>query len=196
MKREQFELTKIKVDKEGRVECFWRKQVTDGDAAYYDKCSLDSPRLCSPDLREILSNLREILAHTNQLYIHKKIETFEPSLRAKIEDKDGQRIMKKLDEAVLESMQVSGVSMGGDLETGWCVITGTHKAWNTAMAMNSPKISLSADTFMIENQLKSILVDLSDEAYAYAYEDKGAEKTLFKKAAAGSEEDREGLQEA
>lgn len=197
MKREHFELIRLKVDKEGRVDANWRRKITDGDAVYADKCAVESPRICSPDLQEILEELRHILAHTNQLYVHKKIETFEPKLRELIETKDGQRIMKKLDDSVLESMKISGISLGGDLETGWCVVTGTHAVWNTAVAMNSPKINLDSDTFMIENELKKVLTAITDEVYAYVFEGKGAQQTLFKKEETEEGgENREDLQEA
>ena len=178
MNREQFELSTLKVDKEGRVNFAWRDIIKEGDAIYADKKVLESPRICHPDLKDALENLQDTLAEANGLYSHRRLQTMEPALREFMEDKKGQRILKKLDDIVCDSVKVSGISMGGDLETGWCVITGKHEVHNTAVAMNSPKISFGGEAFGFEDSLKSLVEILIDEAFEYVFNAKGAQQTI------------------
>lgn len=179
MEKEQFELSTIKVDKEGRVVAKWREIINEGDSVYADTKSIETPRICHPDLQEALENLRECLAKANGLYSHRLISNMEPALREFMENKSGVRILNKLDGIITESVEVSGVSLGGDLETGWCVITGKHKVHNTAVAMNSPKIKFNGETFGFEETLSGLVKNLVDEVYEYIFNAKGAQQTII-----------------
>ncbi len=178
MNRKQFELNKLKIDSSGKVEISYKRMVTDGSATYADTIEVSSPRVPHPDMNEALDALKHALAESNSLFVHRNDKVLSPSLRKNLEGKIMERVLNAWDGVVLDSVEVSGVSIQGDLESGSCVITGKHNTHGTATAMNSPKISFKGDSFKIETEVRDQVKKIHEEAYCYIFENKAAQQEI------------------
>lgn len=177
MKKEDFELLKLKVDGD-KIIIDWKSKIQTEDNSYADKHNVESPRKPHPDLEESLEALTQCFAKSNDLLIHRNMDILSPNQRKELEPKELQHILSAWDKKVFDSVQVTGVSLGGDLETGWCVITGKHAVHNTKMAMNSPKINFNSTALGLEAEVSNLLERLIDECYQYVYEGKGAQVVM------------------
>jgi hypothetical protein len=178
MERSNFELRALKVNSSGKVEIEYREKFQEDDTAYSEKNSKESPRIPHPDFTESLANLRMSLGIANELFIHRKVELIAPNKRDLLTEKEMGRILNQWDSHILESLEVTGISLGGDLETGWCVIKGKHAVHGTKVAMNTPKMNFSGDTFKIENEVKELVEKVIEEAYLYIFEKKGSQTVI------------------
>lgn len=178
MEKANFELRGVKITSAGKVEIEYREKITTEDTAYSEKNSKESPRVPHPDLTEALAKLRECLGKSNELFVHRKEELIAPNKRELLETKEMSRILNKWDKTIIESLEVSGISLGGDLETGWCVIKGKHAVHGTKVAINSPKIQFAGDTFGIETEVNKLVKNVIEEAYLYIFEKKGSQTVM------------------
>lgn len=179
MKREQFELSKLKIESSGKTTISYKKTITDGSASYAEDIEMTSPRTPHPDMYAAVNALQKPLAEANDLFVHRDDSAISPSNREKLEnDKIFQRILGLWDKKVLDSVEVSGLSVQGDLETGSCVITGKHSVHGTAVAMNSPRISFEGNTFKIETEVRNLMKAIHEECYLYIFEGKAAQQEI------------------
>lgn len=181
MKKEEFELKKIKIDPAGKVTVEYSRIVRDKEVVYADDVIVTSPRLAHPDLEAALGALTTCLADANDLRIHRKDIKIMPKIAKALKDESVQAFLKILDKEVYDSVHVSGVSIQGTLEDGSCIITGKRDILHTGGALNSPKISFNGDSFGFENTVKNRVQVVINEAFAYVYENKSTNPELFAK---------------
>lgn len=180
--REHFELTKFKFDDGNQViSYFLHKENENGSYKEHYK-EVTIPIKPHEDLEQAVENLKQILVDANCLNSHRNLpKMVGPAIKA-VETLE--TVFKSMDKAVLDSVEVSGLTlqgipMEGDITEGSCVITGKHKVHNTAVAMNSPKINFSGDIYKFESKLAIIVDTIIDEVYQYLFEGKHAELELF-----------------
>lgn len=197
MNIDKFELRKLKVEASGKTTISYRRMISEGSASYADDVEVVSPRVPHPDLTQALEALVPLLAESNELYIHRDLTNISPAQREKMEDKILQRALNVWDAKINESVEVSGVSLQGDIETGSCVITGKRRVHNTAVAMNSPKISFNGDSFGIETAVQDAVKKINMEVYEYVFNKKSAQQEIpFKEEEGKTEKQEEELAEA
>ncbi len=177
MKKEEFELHKVKVDDAGKVEVTYLRSISDGEVAYVDTHIISSPRICHPDLLNSLNELSWFIAESNELLIKRK--TIEALKSAKKGSKEIESTLNKIDAKTMKSITVTGVSLQGDEENRSIVITGKRKIHHTGGALNSPKITLNGDSFKFEESLREPIDKVVDETYEYLFNLKSSDGNLF-----------------
>jgi hypothetical protein len=85
---------------------------------------------------------------------------------------------EEIDQWAASNIEISSISLNRDGDA--VVITGKVKVETGAkVAMNSPRIDLTQDSYGIEDATGEILDALIDEAYEYLYKNKRAQLELF-----------------
>lgn len=167
-----FELKKIKV-KDGKVTAIYKIPDTSNGSATKDLIELESDRIPHTDLTGALKALEMFLADSNDLRVHRKDLGLKKGDKTKLEA--AEVALLKMDEIIYQSVKVSGVAIKGDDENRSIVITGKHEVHHTAVAMNSPSISLNGESFGWEETLKPIIDNVIEEARLYVIERKSSQ---------------------
>lgn len=169
---EDFVLKKVKIDGKN-VELSYHTPDLSIGTATKDKIDVTSDRTPHPDLTKAIKALEPWLAQSNSLSVHRqemKMNAAQKKAWEKCSD-----ILEMIDSNVLNSVEVSGISLSGDEKNRSVVITGNHKTGNTATAMNSPNIKLNGDTWGFEAGLKDAIDEIYLEARAYVLEKKSSQ---------------------
>lgn len=148
--------------------------MKDGAVVYADTIDHTSPRVPHPDLEKALKKLVPMLADANKLRVWRDDIKIMPKLRKVFDNKEGERVLELWDQHLMESIEVIGISLQGDLETGSVVITGKRCG-----ALNSPKISFNGDTYGFETELKEACEKIIEEVYQYCFKNKSTTPELF-----------------
>lgn len=123
---------------------------------FIEKETRESDKIAHPDLRNAMQELKRPLVQTWNL----------PG-----EDNE-------LQDWAEENLEISSLSINSKGDA--IVITGKVKAETGAkMAMNSPRVDLSQDTYGFEEQVTAVVDRITAEAYAFLYENKRAQLELF-----------------
>lgn len=129
-----------------------------------------------PDMTKILDGMLPLLAESlrmkDMLIVgrSKKYKATDAQLKA----------LNRTWEEVLDSMDVTGVSVSGKDDNRGIVIKGEMKTGNgRVVAMNSPRIQFSANTYGFEEALEEMVEELETETWAYTYHGKGAQLEMF-----------------
>lgn len=182
MNKEDFTLKKVKVDKLGRVEAKFEQSTKDGEVSYADTHEVKSPRIIHPDLKGLLDGLKMTMAVSNDLLPHRNLPKISPAAQKHV-DKLG-KMLHDMDEEILAGITVTGLAIQGDDDkrsvvlTGKRDIKGKNRERYTAVAMNSPKISLNGDVFGFEAELADDVEKIIDEVYLYFADRKSAQGEL------------------
>lgn len=185
MNRENFNLSKFKIDTQGRLEANYEIMHTDGDTAHAEQYTMKSRRITHPDLRQLMDDLRLTVAEANDLLLYRHIKCA-PAKQQHLDKLTKE--LNKLDNELVESITVTGISIQGDVEgthdkrsvviTAKREIKGKNRDRYTAVAMNTPKIMFSSDIFGFEAALAEDVERIIDEVYLYVVERKSNQAVL------------------
>jgi hypothetical protein len=167
IKRDQFELVKIKFDrKEGTIECDWIEMVTEATTTAPIPANKTFSFNPAPQLIDLLGGMDKYITKSNGYP-----ET----------DLYRQKIV------------VNGVSISGGEKNRGCNIMATMKCENKGViAINSPRIALKNDIFHFENDLSEDLKSLENEAWEYIFNGKRGQFSIaFKEEDETEEEDNQ-----
>jgi hypothetical protein len=100
-----------------------------------------------------LKRLDVFLCDSNNLRFHRLLEGMKMEQRKRNMIAEAGDVFAILDKEILSTVQASGVVVFGSDDHRGCILTGKHRTHNTAVALNSPKISENGDTFGFETDL-------------------------------------------
>lgn len=173
-----FKLHKVKQEPNGKVKVNY--SLINADAGTTDEFEVKPDRMPHPDFFSALKKLDVFLCDSNSLRMHRTLLAAKvaPSKKAKITGA-GEELIELLDKEILATVQASGVVLFGSDDHRACVITGKHNTFNTAVAMNSPKISENGDTFGFETDLFKAIDELIQESHDYVIKHKSSQLNMF-----------------
>lgn len=172
-----FNLSKVKLLPTGGVSVEYSvTQVVENEASVLERketCTRD----VHPDLRELFVALRAIVAEAIGL------TAFVGLLRRdefkNIPDAQREAVDDFVDE-MLERIDVRGISWSGTEENVGVVITAVLETSNgLKTCVNTPRIKLAQTSFGFEENLEALTDSIKREVYAYLYEGKQAQLSLF-----------------
>jgi len=176
MEKEKFNLTKVKLLPSGGIvadytiteEVAGEVVVTD-----YTAAKNNSPH---PDLVNALADLKVIVAQVFRFDAVSKVvednaEHIKASLLQEVKDTFGE---------ILDGITVRGVSWSGTGQKAGVVITSLFDVGNgTKTAINTPRLRLGAESFGFEEVLTNLLEGIKNEVFAFLFEGKQAQLSLF-----------------
>lgn len=171
-----FNLSKVKLDPQGGIKAEYQITATvDGEPSIIDRTE-SCDRDVHPDLRGLFEDLRNIVGRvfgmTSFLTLLESDEMKLPESKKMIARSFADELMAKID--------VRGVSWSGSDENVGVVITSVFETTNgMKTAINTPRIKLAQISFGFEEQLETIVQSIKREVYAYLFEGKQAQLSLF-----------------
>lgn len=167
-----FKLSKVKLQPTGGVQVEYKlTQIVENEASVLERketCSRD----IHPDLRELFEQLRSIVARAIGLVAFVPIMDEAPAeFREKLE---------ALRSEMVQRVDVRGVAWSGVDEGEGVVITAVLETPNgLKTCIKTPRIKLAQTSFGFEDELEMITSVIEREVYAYLYEGKQAQLSLF-----------------
>ena len=171
-----FNLSKVKLDPQGGIKAEYQITATiDGEPSIIDRTE-SCDRDVHPDLAAMFEDLRTIVGRvfgmTSFLTLLESDEMKLPESKKMIARSFADELMAKID--------VRGVSWSGSDENVGVVITSVFETTNgLKTAINTPRIKLAQISFGFEEQLETIVQSIKREVYAYLFEGKQAQLSLF-----------------
>ena len=171
----EFILKKVKIGSDGKVEVLYHEPDETKGAATKNVILVSSDRVPHPDLTEAIKALTPFLTDCNSLRSHRQWEELKLNKSEKTAMAATEDIMLKLDEKVYKAVEPTGIDIKGDKDHTKVIITGKHHTGNTAVALNSPNISLNGDTWGFEQGIEDALGAIKEEARLFVIEKKSAQ---------------------
>lgn len=189
--RKNFKISKVKLLKDGGLDCHFETEEVYGDETFTEKLHSESSKDVHPDLRDKLQELAIIVARVFHL-------TFFNTLVANdkfFANKAQVIIAEEMQNELVKKINVTGISWSGQYANEGIVITATLAADNNQrMALNTIRMKFSDTRYGFEEQMEQIAEEVKDEVYEFLFEGKRAQLSLFgqlemdgKTAAAGKE---------
>lgn len=172
-----FKLHKVKQKPNGKIEVNY--SIVNSEAGTTDKYIVEPDRAAHPDFFNALKRLDVFLCDSNSLRFHRLLEGMKLEPKKKKLIAEAGDVFAILDKEILATVQASGVVVFGSEDHRGCVVTGKHRTHNTAVALNSPKISENGDTFGFETDLFAAVDALIEETEAYIIRGKSSQMNLF-----------------
>lgn len=174
--KKNFKLSKVKRIKNGGLDIHYTIEETEGSEVFNPKIHLEHPKDFHPDLTDKLGKLKPILARIYHLTFFTELmglNEFEAT-------QEQEEIAMKLECEIMDKITVNGVTFSGSDKNRGIVISGSFTAdTNQAMPINSHNLKFSSTRYGFEEEVERICEELKDEVYAYVYENKRAQMSLF-----------------
>jgi hypothetical protein len=175
MSETNFILKKVKLTSEGKVEVIYHEPDHSMGAATKNVITITSDRTPHPDLTLAIKALTPYLADCNSLRSHRQLEGVKLNKSENTALTAVEEIFAKLDQKVFSAVIPTGIDIKGDEDNTRVIITGKHTTGNTAVALNSPNISLNGDTWGFEQGIADALEVIKEEVRAFVIEKKSAQ---------------------
>lgn len=171
MNKQNFNLTKAKLLPAGGLEVSYQLTEVIGDEATTTDYTATHNRDVHPDLAEAFQGMAGTVAERLGLLNFEK-------LRSSIQPKD-KGLVDELIADVMDSIEVRGVAWSGSGAKRGVVITSVLTTPNgQKTALNTPRLTVSEDDAE-GAKLVTALDTLNDEVFAYLFEGKQAQLSLF-----------------
>lgn len=153
MNEKKFNLTKVKLDPKGGLLAEYEITTIAGDEPTTINRKETCTREVHPDLSGLFKSLREVVRA-----VFGMTESTETA----------------------ERVEVRGLSWSGSEANEGVIITSVFECVNgSKTCINTPRIKLAQDSFGFEEDLKAICEDVKNEVYAYLFDGKQAQLSLF-----------------
>lgn len=144
MEKENFILSKLRMQKNGGVKIRYEIVEHDGDIAYTEKFNIESSKLVHPDMLELLSSLRYIVGKMFHVKDESDAEQF---------------------------IDVTGVSFSGTSDNVGVIIYARITSDNGAQInVSTPRIILTGNVLGFEDRLNDICRRIHTESYKFIFE--------------------------
>ncbi|MCJ7447936.1 MAG: hypothetical protein MUO72_09595 [Bacteroidales bacterium] len=178
--REQFELSKVKVLKDGSgVEVIFNVKGVEGGNPSYD---MENPAFPHPDLINAVSVLKDTLLNAigkETIFTAGVVSNFKGRFKKESEFAE---LEKAIEAHVLDEktkITVTGVAVSGFDSNRGGIITGTYACKNgSKIALNSPRIRFEGELFGFEQAFQEMVEVIEDEAYLYTFKNKQAQTEI------------------
>jgi hypothetical protein len=174
----KFDLKKIKINPEGKVEISYKSENSEEGRASYDEYVVISDIFPHPDLRNAIKKLSIYLADANGLRAYRNLPHIPPAKIEKWNQKEIQDILDVLDNHVYATVQASGIALSGKDHDLAVIITGKHETKTASVAMNSPRIRVTGDSFGFEASVFDVVDEVIEEARKFVEEKKSAQMSM------------------
>lgn len=169
-KRQHFHMTQVKW-LNGVVEFKATLDLVDGQETYKPQLHDKYPIVPSPDLTDILLQMKNPLATTHGLL---EVENFVHKKEFNAQDFQKKLAAKWVSER-LKDVAVTGCIISGEGKRRGVKITGT----NRGLAINSPKLLFVGTKYGFEKDLEDLADALEDELYEFVFNGKKAQLDAF-----------------
>ena len=169
-----FTLSKVKLLPKGGIQAEYQVMQVVGEEATVIDRSETSSRDVHPDLLGLFESLRAIVARVLNI-------TAFLSLTDGIGLNESQvQSLRDYAELLTKNIDVRGVSWSGTDENEGVVITAVLETPNgLKTCVNTPRIKLGQVSFGFEEELSKIVSEIDSEVYAYLFQGKQAQLSLF-----------------
>lgn len=171
-----FSLEKVKLAKDGGIEAQYEVVETNGGESYVNHYAVNNAKEIHPDLAALFKDLRPIVARVFGI----------TSFLSMLESPDMKLPESKLFAArsfaneLLNNIEVRGVSYSGQDENVGVVITAVYTTGNgLKTCINTPRLKMATISFGFEEELETIVGKIEREVYAFLFEGKQAQLSLF-----------------
>lgn len=170
--KENFNLTKVKLLPLGGLTAVYQlTEAQDGDVSVTDY-QVTLSRIVHPDLKDKVAQLRSIVGRVFG------VTSFLSFLEG--EKYPGMETARQFADGLMNAYEVRGLSWSGSGERRGIVITALFKTDNgLKTALNTPCIKLASISYGFEEELERIAGEITDEVFAYLFEGKQAQLSLF-----------------
>lgn len=171
-----FSLEKVKLAKDGGIEAQYEVVEVNGGESYINHYAVNNSKEIHPDLQNLFKDLRPIVARVFGI----------TSFLSMLESPDMKLPESKLLNArafaneLLNNIEVRGVSYSGQDENVGVVITAVYTTGNgLKTCINTPRLKMATISFGFEEELETIVGKIEREVYAFLFEGKQAQLSLF-----------------
>lgn len=175
-KKDSFKVSKVKLITNGGLDCHFETETSESSEIFHDKYHAESSKDIHPDLRQKFKELRPILARIYHLTFFSELMGLDEFSATE----EQESIAMKLENEILEKINVKGIAISGKDANKGIVITGTFKAdSNQVMAINSHRMKFTDTRYGFEEEMKRIVDGIVDETYQFLFEGKRAQLSMF-----------------
>lgn len=171
-----FSLEKVKLVNNGGICAHYDVTEVVGGTSYTNHYVVDNGMDVHPDLARLFEDLRPIVARVFNINSFLSfIEDKENKIPAKIQEQ-----ARAFAGELLDCIEVRGVSFSGKDDNVGVVITAVYKTANgLKTCINTPRIKMATISFGFEEELEEIVGKIEREVYAYLFDGKQAQLSLF-----------------
>ena len=171
-----FQLEKVKLVNNGGICAHYDVTEVVGGMSYTNHYVVDNGMDVHPDLARLFVDLRPIVARVFNINSFLSfIEDSANKIPAKIQEQ-----ARGFAGELLNNIEVRGVSFSGKDDNVGVVITAVYTTANgLKTCINTPRIKMATISFGFEEELEEIVGKIEREVYAYLFDGKQAQLSLF-----------------
>ena len=171
-----FQLEKVKLVNNGGICAHYDVTEVVGGISYTNHYVVDNGMDVHPDLARLFVDLRPIVARVFNINSFLSfIEDSANKIPAKIQEQ-----ARGFAGELLNNIEVRGVSFSGKDDNVGVVITAVYTTANgLKTCINTPRIKMATISFGFEEELEEIVGKIEREVYAYLFDGKQAQLSLF-----------------
>jgi hypothetical protein len=174
--RSRFKLEKIKIVSGGGVSMKFKTTRVIGSDSYEDTEDLKSSKEAHPDLVDLFTKMRAMVGQIIGLTSIREVVNSPKFGGDKIQSK---AIDSYIDE-MLKKIKITGISISGKDKNKGVVITSTYQVDNKqVIALNTPRIMLSAESRGFEQDLENLVEEIENESFEFCFKNKVANPEMF-----------------
>ena len=171
-----FQLEKVKLVNNGGICAHYDVTEVVGGTSYTNHYVVDNGMDVHPDLAGLFEDLRPIVARVFNINSFLSfVEDPANKIPAKIQEQ-----ARAFAGELLNNIEVRGVSFSGKDDNVGVVITAVYTTANgLKTCINTPRIKMTTISFGFEEELEEIVGKIEREVYAYLFDGKQAQLSLF-----------------
>ena len=171
-----FQLEKVKLVNNGGICAHYDVTEVVGGTSYTNHYVVDNGMDVHPDLAGLFEDLRPIVARVFNINSFLSfVEDPANKIPAKIQEQ-----ARGFAGELLNNIEVRGVSFSGKDDSVGVVITAVYTTANgLKTCINTPRIKMATISFGFEEELEEIVGKIEREVYAYLFDGKQAQLSLF-----------------
>ena len=171
-----FQLEKVKLVNNGGICAHYDVTEVVGGTSYTNHYVVDNGMDVHPDLAGLFEDLRPIVARVFNINSFLSfIEDPANKIPAKIQEQ-----ARGFAGELLNNIEVRGVSFSGKDDNVGVVITAVYTTANgLKTCINTPRLKMATISFGFEEELEEIVGKIEREVYAYLFDGKQAQMSLF-----------------
>ena len=171
-----FQLEKVKLVNKGGICAHYDVTEVVGGTSYTNQYVVDNGMDIHPDLAGLFEDLRPIVARVFNINSFLSfVEDPANKIPAKIQEQ-----ARGFAGELLNNIEVRGVSFSGKDDNVGVVITAVYTTANgLKTCINTPRIKMATISFGFEEELEEIVGKIEREVYAYLFDGKQAQLSLF-----------------
>lgn len=171
-----FQLEKVKLVNNGGICVHYDVTEVVGGTSYTNHYVVDNGMDVHPDLAGLFEDLRPIVVRVFNINSFLSfVEDPANKIPAKIQEQ-----ARGFAGELLNNIEVRGVSFSGKDDNVGVVITAVYKTANgLKTCINTPRIKMATISFGFEEELEEIVGKIEREVYAYLFDGKQAQLSLF-----------------